>query len=326
MRKLLALLILWPVLSWANYDSVVSADNPQYWWHLDDTTGTVATDSGNNTHIDGTYTGGFTLNQTGIPGNTPHPAVAFNGSTGYVVTAADAAFGVPGNPTPSGYSVEAWVKPTTTATQTAVALGTTTPKYWWEFILRTTTNDFQVRVFTNDNSCNANGVYGEAHGGSFSAGNWYQMVFTIAESSNVYSHLILYVNGSSVQDQTSFTGTVCNTATHAITIGRRDDNAQYLNGVEDEVSMYITSGSLAGQLTPTQVLTHYNAGNTAPATFWPYTVKRPELPQFRNDGYWARFVNYGYNTGLFSPKILRPQFFESGFSQLRSDAKWKLLR
>jgi hypothetical protein len=46
----------------ADYDTVVAADSPSYYWKLNETSGTSAADSaGSNT---GTYTGGFTLNQT----------------------------------------------------------------------------------------------------------------------------------------------------------------------------------------------------------------------------------------------------------------------
>jgi len=66
----------------ASYSQTVLADKPVAFWMLNETSGTVAADSSGNGY-NGTYTGGFTLGQPGIPagGN----GVKFDGSTGYVV-------------------------------------------------------------------------------------------------------------------------------------------------------------------------------------------------------------------------------------------------
>lgn len=58
----------------------IAADAPVAWWRLDETAGTSAADSaGTNT---GTYTGGPTLNQTGLaPSDTPNRAVLFTAAS-----------------------------------------------------------------------------------------------------------------------------------------------------------------------------------------------------------------------------------------------------
>lgn len=71
------------------FDSYMTSLNPLLWYKLNETSGTTATDSGSGSH-NGTYSGGFTLSQTGPPsmpgGDT---GVLFNGSTGQVATSFD---------------------------------------------------------------------------------------------------------------------------------------------------------------------------------------------------------------------------------------------
>ena len=84
----------------------VVADSPVSYWRLAESSGTSAADSsGTNT---GTYTGGYTLSQNGaLPGDS-NSSTSFNGSTGYVNIPDAASL----HPT-SNFSVEAWVRPTT---------------------------------------------------------------------------------------------------------------------------------------------------------------------------------------------------------------------
>src|SRR5262252_7334381 len=74
------------------------------YWQLAETAGTSAADSkGSNT---GTYTGGYTLNQT-PPGSQMAGAVLFNGSSGYVLCSSGLIIGTLANS-----SAEAWIKTT----------------------------------------------------------------------------------------------------------------------------------------------------------------------------------------------------------------------
>jgi hypothetical protein len=67
-------------LGLTQYNTVVTADAPTYWWKLNETSGTTAADSaGGNT---GTYQGGVTLNQTiSSFGAVGSPACAWKGTT-----------------------------------------------------------------------------------------------------------------------------------------------------------------------------------------------------------------------------------------------------
>lgn len=63
------------------YIAKFAATNPAFWLRLNENSGTVATDSG-SALANGTYTGGFSLNQTGMGDGSK--ATSFNGSTGRV--------------------------------------------------------------------------------------------------------------------------------------------------------------------------------------------------------------------------------------------------
>lgn len=64
------------------YRDAVLADNPVGYWRLQEASGTTASDT-STSGIDGTYLGGFTLDQAG-PFGFGHKAVSFNGTSGYV--------------------------------------------------------------------------------------------------------------------------------------------------------------------------------------------------------------------------------------------------
>lgn len=65
-----------------SYNDVVLADLPDFYWRMNDTN-TTCVDSGPN-GINGTYTGGYTQSQAGLPYQDTNNCVLFNGSTGYV--------------------------------------------------------------------------------------------------------------------------------------------------------------------------------------------------------------------------------------------------
>lgn len=87
-----------------SYSSTVLSDNPIRYYRLGETSGTVATDIGSQAR-NGTYTGGYTLNQSPlIAGDTNH-SVLFDGTSGYV--------SLPTTSLPTGsanWSLEGWIK------------------------------------------------------------------------------------------------------------------------------------------------------------------------------------------------------------------------
>jgi hypothetical protein len=94
------------------YSQLVLADRPVGYWRLNETSGTTAADSSGNGH-DGTYNGGFTLNQAGALLDDSSPSVLLNGTTGYLSTDL-------GGPVPVAY--EMWFKPTSAINASAGAI------------------------------------------------------------------------------------------------------------------------------------------------------------------------------------------------------------
>ena len=88
------------------YQQAVVADNPTFFWRLGEAGGTVAADSSGGLR-GGIYTGGIGYGQPGQAVGQPSGAVTTNGSDGLITTS------TPG-PSPSTFSVEAWIKTTTT--------------------------------------------------------------------------------------------------------------------------------------------------------------------------------------------------------------------
>lgn len=92
------------------YASIILADNPQAYYRLDESSGTVANDLTANAY-NGTYSGsGVTLGQVGALLKSNDAAVLFDGVAGNVA--------LPAGLSPAGYSaitVEAWVKLSTTS-------------------------------------------------------------------------------------------------------------------------------------------------------------------------------------------------------------------
>lgn len=87
------------------YAQTVLQDGPVGYWRLQETSGTTAEDSSGNGNP-GTYTGGFTLGQTGPFGT--ETGVLFNGSTGYVTVPSNSKLQLT-----SPFSLEMWSKITT---------------------------------------------------------------------------------------------------------------------------------------------------------------------------------------------------------------------
>ena len=98
------------------YVDPVLGDGAAEYWRLDDASGTTAADLVPGAPT-GTYTGGFTLGQSGAFPSDPDTATSLNGTSGLVRVNSPVAFGS-GN-----FSVEAWVKTSSTAQQEVLRQG-----------------------------------------------------------------------------------------------------------------------------------------------------------------------------------------------------------
>jgi type II secretory pathway pseudopilin PulG len=219
------------------YKSVVLGDSPVGYWRLDETSGTTAKDSSGNGN-NGTYSGGVTLNQQSIlsDGNA---AATFDGSSGYVEIPYNASLN------PPIFSIEAWVKPTTTGTYLYVA-GT----------LRTTL----VTPITGYRLARlADGRW------MFSIGDGTSdpSIYATSTAVNEYVHLIgtydgarlrFYKNGV-LESTSAGTLTLSQNTTKPLRIGAPPEtSSNFFNGTIDDVAIYNRA------LTAEEVEEHYLSG------------------------------------------------------------------
>lgn len=260
LTQLLSALVLLPSLVWADYASVVTADGATHYYHLGETSGTNADDQGSLGTIDGTYTGGFTLNQTGIPGYTAtNGAVTLNGSSGYVALTTSSDF-VPGTGLGTGWSFEAWIFPTSSAQQAIVSNNSATQSGLLVQLVPGGT--FAFTIDSDAAGCSGGGYGSTGLVGSWTTSQWYHVVATtLGAGSTQLSRMRLYVNGSQLIEVTSFTGGVQPCFGQQMTLGKRGPSSTlWFTGTLDEAAFYKDSSGGAGELSAAKVLSHYNAG------------------------------------------------------------------
>jgi len=199
------------------YDSAIIADGPVGYWMLNETAGTVATDSmgANN----GTYTGGITLGQAGIPDGST--SVKLDGAAGsYIDLGNPAALGITGD-----MSVEVWVKWAQASSFAALITKTTTNTPGpWDWYIQAGGSTPQ-KFFRNPASINGTHNLGD--------GNWHHLIATFTGSN---AAVTLYCDGAS--DGSSTSGApASNGSTHA-RIGSRDDGATTINGWLAKAAIY----------------------------------------------------------------------------------------
>lgn len=246
-----------------SYQSTILADTPVVYYRLGEGSGTSATDTSGNSHT-GTYNAsGVTYGVAGALTGDADTAVTLNGSSGRMDTGVDAAC----NPGTGDFSVECWIKTTTSSILVAMGklkIDLTGDNYWL-------------------------GTGGVAHKASFSVANADNSLGATVSSSAVvddgnWHHLVgvkdgttirLYVD--SVADGTvSFVGTNAVNPTGDLYVGSFGQYSsvyEFLGSI-DEAAYY------ASKLTPTRVLAHYNAGTGAgtpamslsPSTVDPHTT------------------------------------------------------
>jgi len=220
------------------YSDEVIADAPLAYWRLDETSGTTANDAIGSNH--GTYTGGYTLNQPGIP-STGRPAALFNGSSGYVALGAPAVLNLT-----AAWTLEAWVY----LTSTPNGCGVICEQY----------------TGGGDNVLYALGFGLNSPGATLEMGyrglNW-RWTIGSALSLNAWHHTVgtwdgttqrLYADGTQVASTTPADAPVA--GINALYIGRRHDGTgnSFFPGRIDEVAIYGVA------LPASRILDHYNAG------------------------------------------------------------------
>jgi RHS repeat-associated protein len=233
------LLVVIPVAA-STYSTAVLNDGAIGYWRLGETSGTTAADaspSGNP----GTYTGSYTLGQPGAIYQDTDTAVKFTG--GYVDINQSTSL-MP----PTALSVEAWVKPTSTADGTAIFASPTVANPYGNsgYMLYFTAGRLRMYVAPNVNGW----TYAEAppiiplNIWTYVVGTW--------DGSNIR----IYLNGT-LQATAPALGIAYGTPTANALIAKYAGGGT-LSATVDEVAVYGTA------LSQTQISNHYNIGGHAP--------------------------------------------------------------
>lgn len=240
----------------AAYEAAVTADAPCAWYKLQETSGTTATDSGSSP-VNGTYTGGFTLNQAGPA--TDVKSVTLNGTTGYVNINTTETANCRGYDGQSNHywTFEAWVNPATTTRRTlAGRAGTGNWQYLFEQSQAADSKWYFSTYKADSTGCgNTGGV------GAYSTGNWYHLVVQVLGGNGRVDEIKFYINGSLVLTKsTGFTTNCFNNSNASPRIGSVNADG-FTNFFSGSVTMVAYYGNAAGTepLSATRVLAHYNA-------------------------------------------------------------------
>ena len=217
--------------------TVAGTAGVQGYWRFGDASGTTAAAAvGTRT---GTYGAGTTLGQAGLITGDTNKAVSFSGNA--KVTFGDA---FDFNGTAFAFSLEAWVKPTTTdATSRRIF-----SKEWSDstggqgYYLVNRSSNLQFARLRND-------LYEVVNGPSIPVGQTKHVVITYNGAT-----MRMYLNGAEVANSPSINAMVDSTA--AFTIGAKASGGGNWAGTIDEPAVYNTV------LSPATIAAHYQAGIT----------------------------------------------------------------
>ena len=229
------------------YPQAVDGDAPSSFWRLGETAGTVAADgAGDNP---GTYTGGVTLGQPGPLAGDPTPAVALNGSTGYVALPTGYSW------LANGFGVSAWIDPTAAGVWSRIAeFGTGAATNNVLFATGPTGQDLDLGLWNNGS------VVGNLDVSKvLTLGVWQHVAATLAPNGNGGGTATVYLNGRSVGSAT-FSGMPAAVSYTQNAIGKSNWTSDaYFAGKIADVAVF------GHPLTADQVAAEHTAGGTAPA-------------------------------------------------------------
>jgi hypothetical protein len=209
------------------------------YWRLDDASGLQATDSG-PLKRHGTYSGGVT---PGTAAGALQPKVAgdratvFNGSSHYVNVPFDA------NVNPTSFSVEAWIRPSTTQYEAVISSWQLTPTVVQGFELGLQAPDvFRARIGTGTSFAVLEQQVPTSPPNPPVQAVWNHVVLTYDATTGV---LVLYRNGSPIATDTlAYTPNVSGSEPLRIGAGRlpfqptNTNPANFFTGTIDEVALY----------------------------------------------------------------------------------------
>lgn len=215
----LAMREAWPTVIYPYSALMLSTSGLLRYYRLGESSGTTATDS--KSAQNGTYTGGFTLNQAALVDDA-NPAAKFNGSTGYV--------SLPTTSLPTGnaaYTIGAWFNAAALPAASAVILGYGN----WG------TNLSAPHIAINSSGQAYAGTYNgdTTPVGSVAAGTTHLLVATYDGTT-----LTCYLDGVNIGTATP--GTLTVTLVNAAIAAAPPHLTQFFNGTVDEA--FICSGAL----------------------------------------------------------------------------------
>ena len=227
------------------YETVVLADNPVAYWRLGESVGPTAVDEIGP--FNGTYIGSPTLGVAGLLTGDADTAVDFDGSTQYVSVANPTNLATSGAP----FSVEAWVNFNTIAPST------------FPTIMKLKSNG--VNAWTLFGASTSPAGYDDISFGAADTFGIYRFQVPPTFELNIH-HIVVTYNGlgaTTIGNYNAYVdgapsalspGSGLAAITNVTELGHATAPTSFFGGTLDEVAIY------NAELSPGQVLTHYNAG------------------------------------------------------------------
>lgn len=216
------------------YTDAVLNDSPLLYWHLDETSGTTATDASPNSRP-GTYNASPTLGAQGLVDDGG--AVTLNGTSHYISRASESALNFAGT---AAMSLECWVKFSTIDAgfrRLFSRENTTADGY---FIYMNLTDGLR---FERDVAAGGGNTIGNWHP---NVGDWHHVVATYDGT-----NMRFYIDGVLNAGPTGSAGSML-TFTQEFDVGRNSKGGDFTVGTVDEVAVYNTALSAA------RVALHYS--------------------------------------------------------------------
>lgn len=212
----------------------ILASSPLAYWRLGETAGSTAADQTGRFH--GQYTGGVSLGESGALVGDADTAARFDGTTGYTRVPYNVALNLS-----NGFSVEAWIKPSSIAGQSIILGNHAGPA------------GYALGIFEGRPTFTTYGILDYRSQPLLQVGQWYHLAVAF-DASNDAS---FYVNGEFVETVAGNNG--ANSSGNPLFLGASPNVAatgpfEAFNGVLDEVAIF------GRVLSTIEIRAHYAAG------------------------------------------------------------------
>lgn len=306
---LLALLLCLPRVSHAGaYETYFATLNPINWWIFGDSSSPMA-DSGSFPQLSTCNLGAACIfGQPGIPGSS-NTSIGSNGTQ--LSQAGNSTAYNPNDTCRAYWTILGWFKMTGHASTQCLMSGDNDGiDFGWE-LLETTGKDVTFGMWNST----LTGYYGrvDSSGGLMTDNNWHLVVFVSRVNTGTCAndHFDLYIDSSSHHFvSTTFTGSprvACAGGGCRLYTFARGDSTEFNSGTTAHTAV------LLSDFPPGAVDFLSGCGFTGSCTVgdtdWPYSVKAPRIPGFKNPGYEQKVVERGYLTGLYAQGVIRPRSF-----------------